>query len=472
MKLTLPPRIAVGFAAAILAVVASALATARSLAEWRDFRAQVTHTFETRNALQRTMLLVRDAESGQRGFVLTGREHYLGQYLRARENLEPTLARVRELTLGDDPQEGQIKAIEPLIRQRFAFAERVIELRRTSGLEVAVDLIESGEGVRLMAEIENRLEAIRQEEREILERKQQEWSRSNVVSTLIFAVGDVVLVLLVVLAAKLVRDELRERERREEERARMLEMQKHLMGIVGHDLRSPLAAIHTSAELLVRSGELPEKRLRTAQRIVTSSERMEHIIRDLLDFARVHGGRSIPVHPAPADIAEICRRVVEELQAESPGREVHASHEGETAGQWDAGRLEQLVSNLLSNALKHGDPSAPVRLRTRCEGERLTLEVHNRGPPIPGDLLPQIFEPFKRGADASDFRRSVGLGLFIVRSIAEAHGGRVEVSSSAEAGTTFRVSLPMRVEAATLDLSSGRTPPALPVPPSTGGGRA
>jgi CHASE3 domain sensor protein len=247
VKLTLPPRIAVGFAAAILAVVASALATARSLAEWRDFRAQVTHTFETRNALQRTMLLVRDAESGQRGFVLTGREHYLGQYLRARENLEPTLARAREFTRGDDPQERQVAALEPLIRQRFAFAERVIGLRRASGLEAAVALIEGGEGVRLMDDIESRLEAIRQEEREILERKQQEWSRSNVVSTAIFAAGDVVLLLLVVLAAKLVRDELRERERREEERARMLEMQKHLMGIVGHDLRSPLAAIHTSA---------------------------------------------------------------------------------------------------------------------------------------------------------------------------------------------------------------------------------
>jgi PAS domain S-box-containing protein len=227
---------------------------------------------------------------------------------------------------------------------------------------------------------------------------------------------------------------------------READVRDKLMGIVSHDLRGPLQAIAASGELLRTEALSPAQQKRVA-RIQTSVRRMDHLIRDLLDFVRVRQEGTLPIQRGQASLQETCRAVLDEVQAAHPGRQLLFEARGDTRGEWDASRLAQLVGNLVNNALKHGAEEAPVQTRVDGSGADVVLEVVNQGAPIPPELLPRIFEPFTRASTGGDALKGVGLGLFIVHEIVTAHGGHIEVRSTAELGTVFRVGLPRSLEA-------------------------
>jgi signal transduction histidine kinase len=232
-----------------------------------------------------------------------------------------------------------------------------------------------------------------------------------------------------------------EAQRAEESARTAVELQERLVAVVGHDLRTPLSAIRMSAGLLARRGSLSEDQVRVVARIGASAERMTRIIHDLLDFTRVRRGGAIPLEPRRADLVDVCLRAVAELRAAHPDREIVLDLPREAWLTCDPDRVAQVVSNLVGNALEHSPSGSEIRvaLTTSADGE--VLVVHNGGPPIPPELTGEIFEPFRRGPHGGD-AGSVGLGLFIVRELVRAHGGTVEVRSSAEHGTTFTVRLP------------------------------
>jgi signal transduction histidine kinase len=223
---------------------------------------------------------------------------------------------------------------------------------------------------------------------------------------------------------------------------READVRDKLMGIVSHDLRSPLQAIAASGELLLRAEPLTPMQQKRVARIQTSVQRMDHLIRDLLDFVRVRQEGTLPIERGQASLQETCRAVLDEVQAAHPGRQLLFETHGDTRGEWDASRLAQFVGNLVNNALKHGAEDAPVQVQVVGAGADVVLEVANQGNPIPPELLPRIFEPFTRASTGSDALKGVGLGLFIVHEIVTAHGGHIEVRSTAETGTLFRVRLP------------------------------
>jgi signal transduction histidine kinase len=228
-----------------------------------------------------------------------------------------------------------------------------------------------------------------------------------------------------------------------EEAARgAVELQERLVGVVGHDLRTPLAAIRMAVSLLFRRGGLSEDQARTLARLGASTARMTSIIRDLLDFTRVRREGAIPVVPRSVDLSEIARHAVAELASVHLEREIWLSLPESAAASGDPERLVQVVSNLVGNALQHSPPGARVELSVHADAGGVVLQVHNEGPPIRPDLLPDLFEPFRRGTGNPDPSGSIGLGLFIVRELVRAHGGRVDVASSEGAGTTFTVRLP------------------------------
>jgi PAS domain S-box-containing protein len=232
--------------------------------------------------------------------------------------------------------------------------------------------------------------------------------------------------------------------KRFEERLRQTaEFRERFLGIVSHDLRGPLSVIGLSANLLLRQETLPERALRLAQRISLNAEQMGRMIADLLDLTRGRLGGGIPITPAPTDLGPLGRRVVGELEVAHPDRELRLEARGNLQGEWDLDRLAQLIGNLLKNALDYGREGTPVTLTLHDEGEQVRLEVRNQGEPVPAELLPQLFEPFRRGgARAGTATSGLGLGLFIVQQIATAHGGTVEARSTREEGTVFTVRLP------------------------------
>ncbi len=162
---------------------------------------------------------------------------------------------------------------------------------------------------------------------------------------------------------------------------------------------------------------------------------MTEMIRDLLDLSRARQGMAVPVERARVDLGALAARAVEEAETLHPGR-LRVEVRGEAVVSGDASRLGQVLANLVSNALEHGDPAVTVRVAVRQVGDEVVLEIANGGAVAP-EVLPRVFEPFARGG-----RRGLGLGLFIVREVVRAHGGTAEMQSSEAAGTVVRVRLP------------------------------
>lgn len=224
----------------------------------------------------------------------------------------------------------------------------------------------------------------------------------------------------------------------QQDRARFAEQ---MVGIVSHDLRSPLSAITLGAELLARTPLNREQEL-VLSNLKRSVSRSKRLIDDLLDFTLARMGRGLAIDAKPIDVRSAVANHVSELGLAYPGRSIVHRHAGEGSCRADADRLFQVVSNLVANAMSYGAPDQPVTVSSRIEPGGFRLAVHNRGPMIAADKLPTLFEPMVRGTAVGSGTRSVGLGLYIVAEIARAHGGDVEVSSSAELGTEFTVRFP------------------------------
>jgi PAS domain S-box-containing protein len=233
------------------------------------------------------------------------------------------------------------------------------------------------------------------------------------------------------------------RKRFEADLQKRAEFEQQLIGIVSHDLRTPISAITLATTLLLRSESLSERHRATLMRVLSSAERAQRLIGSLLDFTQARVGGGFVLQYSPLDLKDFISLVVEEMRLVHPEQEIQLEFSGEGEGEWDPDRLAQLLTNLLNNALVHGQEDKPVRVRVSGGPESISVSVHNWGPPIPPALLPHLFEPMRRGTTPrASGNKSVGLGLYIAQQIVLAHGGTIEVHSSEQQGTTFRVSLP------------------------------
>jgi signal transduction histidine kinase len=208
-----------------------------------------------------------------------------------------------------------------------------------------------------------------------------------------------------------------------------------LIGVLSHDLRSPLSAIVTGGELLSRAYPEDERVGQIAARIRSASSRMTRLIEQLLDFATARLG-GLPIKPQPANLTELCEAAVMEFHEQRP--DLYWEVQGDPIGTWDPDRLLQVLANLIGNAVQHGAAGQPIVVRV--EGlldATVRIEVRNTGS-IPAEIRDTIFSPFVRSTDSS---RGAGLGLYIVEQIARAHGGRVAVQCGRDT-TTFEVVLP------------------------------
>jgi signal transduction histidine kinase len=233
-----------------------------------------------------------------------------------------------------------------------------------------------------------------------------------------------------------------------------LAFRDQMMGILGHDLRNPLSAITALAQVTMRRDDLPgDVRERLAQ-MDRAAKRSLAMIESLLDFSESRSKGVLPIRPVTARPAEIAARVIEELSIANPDRIILLELRGREPFELDPVRIEQVLSNLVGNALVHGAPDAPIKVFVDVRESEAMLAVTNRGPVIPPERTRSLFQPFTQGRAAyassaaygnGDRPRGLGLGLYIVRQIVTAHGGTVTVDSRAEVGTTFVVRLPRRV---------------------------
>ncbi|TDN57739.1 sensor histidine kinase [Paraburkholderia sp. BL10I2N1] len=216
-----------------------------------------------------------------------------------------------------------------------------------------------------------------------------------------------------------------------------------LLGMLGHDMRSPLQTIQMTASYLAALNA-GEKVTEAAARLIRSGARMQALVDDLSDYNRTRLGLGINIVPSNVDLEAVFADEVDQLRAAHPDRRVDLDVLGNTQGVWDGQRLQQLLGNLVLNAIKYGAPDAPVRVSVTGEDAEVRFEVRNSGPVIEQSVLERIFDPLRRGEgldDTYDAGRSLGLGLYIASEIAIAHNGETEARSDASE-TVFSVRLP------------------------------
>ncbi|WP_223449946.1 MULTISPECIES: sensor histidine kinase [unclassified Pseudomonas] len=216
------------------------------------------------------------------------------------------------------------------------------------------------------------------------------------------------------------------------------------LAILGHDLRAPLQAVSLSTEMLMRKTTLEGDALTCAINIKRGARHMAVMVGDLLELVRSRLGKSLPIEPKPMDLADAAHAAIAEACAGNPECDPTVHAQGDTTGVWDAGRLAQLLQNLIGNALQHGSNKHDVTVTLTGEPDTVRLTVHNFGAPIPEEAIGTIFDPLVRSADEElgQPSTSLGLGLFIVKEVVDAHGGTIEVSSNETDGTLFTVVLP------------------------------
>jgi len=217
------------------------------------------------------------------------------------------------------------------------------------------------------------------------------------------------------------------------------QLREQFIAVLGHDLRNPLASIVGAARLLRREGQ-SEKALKILAMMEASVDRMAGLIDDVMDFARGRLGSGIGLHRNVALLEPVLRQVVEELEANHPSRDIICEFDVSEVVSFDAGRIGQLVSNLLGNALAHGDPKAAVRLGAVARAGAFQVSVVNAGPAIPAQAMERLFQPFFRG-EVRASQQGLGLGLHIASEIARAHGGTLTVVSN-ETETRFTLDVP------------------------------
>jgi signal transduction histidine kinase len=237
--------------------------------------------------------------------------------------------------------------------------------------------------------------------------------------------------------------ELTEDTRSRKELAEALDFRDRVLGILGHDLRNPLSAISALTALTMDRQDLPAGVRERLVQVGQAARRSLTMVETLLDFSESRFTGALSIRPVMADPAEIAQRVAEELRAAHPERTIALDIKSRGPFALDPGRMEQVLCNLVVNALVHGSPDTAVALSIEVREREALFSVSNRGPVIPGEQIARLFEPFTQAVPVeADRPRGLGLGLYIVRHIVAAHGGTVTVDSSSDRGTTFLVRLP------------------------------
>jgi signal transduction histidine kinase len=220
------------------------------------------------------------------------------------------------------------------------------------------------------------------------------------------------------------------------------------LAILGHDLRAPLQAISMSSEVLMRKAGLGDAEMAYIKRIKSSSKHMATMVKDLLEFVRSRLGVTLPIERKPMEMTVACRDAIDEASAGHPDCDPVFTTSGDTQGDWDRARIDQMLQNLIGNALQHGAATHKISVSLVGGENHVSLSVHNDGEPIAEEAIGSIFDPLVRTlneeAGTNNPSTSLGLGLFIVKEVVNAHGGSITVTSNFGDGTTFTVVLPKK----------------------------
>ena len=439
-------------ALALLATLAIAVFTLRRFAATT---ARVERAMLVKVAVADLAGALSEAETDQRGYLLTGRVEYLRSYKAATLRASEQVGRLGHLTADNATQQGLVADLMRLVGSKLDDLGRGIELRDRAGQAAAESLLESDGALQAMDTLQAKLRQMETLEETLLasRRGPEQRYRSLAIASLVGV--SILFGLLATIVGFWSRtaearrrsaesDAARLRAENEAlaERQRTAQFQERFIAVLGHDLRDPLSSIVMGLRIL--RAVPASKQADILERLERSTSRMTRMIDQLLDLARTRLGGGIPLRPVPSNLGKIVKDVAGEARTMHPDRPLVVELAGDLEGEWDPDRLAQVVANLLENALRHGIADGAVCVTVDGKADAVAMAVHNGGPPVPDSLASVLFDPFRRGeSDRATSRSSgLGLGLYIVREIASAHGGTIDVVSNETDGTTFTLKLP------------------------------
>jgi signal transduction histidine kinase len=405
-----------------------------AFAEFRGEIRSMTHTTDVKYEIEVLLASILQAETNERGYVLTGAPTYLEPYRAGQRDADEALAHLRAMIGDNTGQQRRLAEVERLVRTMLDTIRSGMAVRESEGLSAAATLIGLGDAEPTTDAIRADLAAMEDAEDLLLVERRSSSERDAVLTLAALTLASALFGLLLVGGL--------EQRRLGAERLRTAGFQEKLAAIVGHDLRNPLSAIVTNIQLLKRSAN--PSQTHALERMAASCARMGRMIDQLLDVARIRLGTGIAIAPTVVDLGKVVDDIADELRSSQPQGAIRIEKHDEV-GYWDADRLGQVVSNLLGNALAYRAPDTPVVVTVRGDADHAFLTVHNDGPPIPAAVIPLLFDPFQRGQpSARPGSAGLGLGLYITKELVAAHGGSIDVQSTDNTGTTFTVSLPRR----------------------------
>ncbi|MEO8801058.1 MAG: CHASE3 domain-containing protein, partial [Polyangiaceae bacterium] len=406
MPLTLRNAIvaAVGFVLAMVACLALSVRLAHS-------KADIVHATLVKLAVVQLRFDLVQAGSASTAYAITGRQDRLEVYRAASTSLHENVEKVRSLTRQDPVQQKALVTLDAGIANRERELKATIDMRDSEGRAAAVDLVAQQIAARTF---ENRalILGMLAEEDLLLDLHRARVSRQTIEGIVAVSFASLCFGFLFMfgwnvrradaqarLMGKVRRSKLEAENTALSERAKVSEFQERFIGVLGHDLRNPLGALAMGIDLL--RSEVPDEQM-TLDRMRSSAQRMARMIDQLLDLTRTRLGGGIELTRQEVDLKKLTTDIVDELRAQTPEAVIAIEADGDLLGHWDPDRLAQVISNLVSNALHHGDPFKPIRVSLEGHGAEVLFRVHTEGPSIPLALQNVLFDPFRRGERQSN----------------------------------------------------------------------
>lgn len=452
-----------GFALAVL--VAISIDAYQNLLNFKQANNWVEHTLKVQNSLEQLLSLLKDAESGQRGYLLTGDARYLTPYENAKKLIQPELKSLRQLTANHPNQQRRIDGVEKLIDLKLAELRQTINLRKTKGIESALQLVRTNQGKQLMDDIRDSLAEMKAAENQLLKMRSDAANASAQRTTFIIIFGSILACGLVGFAiyilngdiAKRVEFEKQIQNLNDELEQRIIDRTKELekastakddfLSVLSHELRNPLNAMLGWAKLLRRGNLDAEKTERALETIERNAMNQAQLIEDILDISRIITGK-FRLNVRSIELVPIIEAAIDTMMPAADAKSIRIQSILDPAAgpiSGDSDRLQQVVWNLLSNAIKFNPKGGRVQVKLQRINSHVEIIISDTGKGISAEFLPYIFARFSQ-SDSSTTRTQggLGLGLALVRHIVELHGGTVRADSPGEGqGSTFTVDLPL-----------------------------
>jgi signal transduction histidine kinase len=409
--------------------------------------ALVRHTYQVLRTLDHALSSIQDAETGERGFLITGLEEYLDPYTAGVAHVRNDLVRLRGLTTDNRDQQQRLRQLAPLVEAKLEELKEAIALRSAAGLEAAREDARMNEGKRTMDLIRRTVAAFAQREVGLLESRALARETASKALSLSLFMSSLAAVVLFLLTVGQVSRRLEAEQLAREEAQRASQIKDEFLAAVSHELRTPLTSILGWTQILRAKSIDPETADGALAMIERGARAQTHLIDDLLEMARISSGK-MRLDIQPFVLSEVVSGAIESIRPAAEGKSVRLTQAIDPAAgpvSADPDRLQQIVWNLLSNAIKFTEKEGSVHVTLQRVNSHVEIVVRNTGDGIDPEFLPHVFERFRQDDSArKSGNKGLGLGLAIVRQLTELQGGSVSAFSAGKGtGATFTVTLPL-----------------------------